>query len=31
MANLKLRRGKYQVKIRRKGYPDVYLIFTIDQ
>jgi len=28
MANIKLRRGKYQVQIRRKGYPDVYRTFT---
>ena len=28
MANIKYRRGKYQVQIRRKGYPDVYRTFT---
>ncbi|MDP7297697.1 MAG: site-specific integrase, partial [Gammaproteobacteria bacterium] len=28
MANIKFRRGKYQVQIRRKGYPDVYRTFT---
>ena len=28
MANIKLRCGKYQVQIRRKGYPDVYRTFT---